>query len=488
MNNNANNGRRRFVPMSMVTYGPDYRLAGQQQVQQQNQTETAHGSPRAPPFIPQDRDDHIMAAHGPGYQLAGPQQHNQTAAVNNPTSFAPANTAGQGSASDYQLGDPQQQNQAAGVNTPTLFAPWHVAVHGFTSNHQVGDPQQTWNQAATINAPAPFASPSRVAYGYNHALGRQQQQYQAAATTSTSFAPTNMAAHRPNHQLGGQRQVNPAAPAANVPRPFRAMDMVVHGPNHRQVQRVQNQLAPAPGPASGLSPNYNGDPRNMRNHSANIPDEENCAFWITDLPSGVTPKDILGSIKQVGRVFALHINEPNRSSNPNNRRHLLPAAKLVFFKKLAATIFYERHVKFQRPLYVKHQPAKVVRNRIRVPDQKGLPSNHSRVLFITGPPEFVNIPYLTAFFKDKFTYMIDDIIWHGQHPKINMLEWRFSSYRCQANMAYKALTQDPVLGEKLRVVYDEDPCDLLADVGWDRDERLPDCHGYGMFFSLEDLD
>jgi hypothetical protein len=81
----------------------------------------------------------------------------------------------------------------------------------------------------------------------------------------------------------------------------------------------------------GFSPNYRGDPDIARNQSAAIPAEANCSLFIVGLAPNLTTHELLAGIRNVGRVYATHINPPSPE-----RGHALSAAKLVFFERQGA--------------------------------------------------------------------------------------------------------------------------------------------------------
>ncbi|KAK4102839.1 hypothetical protein N658DRAFT_326356 [Parathielavia hyrcaniae] len=79
--------------------------------------------------------------------------------------------------------------------------------------------------------------------------------------------------------------------------------------------------------AAGVSPNYRGDCRMARNRPANIPADQNCSVWITGLPPNVTTNELLGAIRDTGRIWASVIHPPR---NPTWMDPRGPAARFVF--------------------------------------------------------------------------------------------------------------------------------------------------------------
>lgn len=106
-------------------------------------------------------------------------------------------------------------------------------------------------------------------------------------------------------------------------RQFRPMDAIV-------VNRVAlTEEEKAARKARGFSENYMGDYTNDKNKSADIPDEKNCSLYITGLPLDVTVKDIFDDIRDIGKVFSLHISPPKEGKSKR-------AAAIVFFTRAAA--------------------------------------------------------------------------------------------------------------------------------------------------------
>ncbi|KAI1486493.1 hypothetical protein F5X96DRAFT_688730 [Biscogniauxia mediterranea] len=240
----------------------------------------------------------------------------------------------------------------------------------------------------------------------------------------------------------------------------------------------------------GVSPNYRGNPYLAANQSADIPDSENTALWLTNLPPDCDHRMLLSSVRGCGKVYATVINppmsasaassSPSNSINNNNlpnhlhphpyhphqypyqqqqqqQPHITSACKLVFFDVCGARSLLRqaREGHFAVGGYV----PRVRHNRIRSAARP--PGPQSRVLHIEGPDRVVNEPFLSAFFAARFSYEIEDVIVvarsggvggiggegegqgqgqgqgerEGQGEGRTRLEWRFGSYRCQAESA-----------------------------------------------------
>ncbi|KAK3367206.1 hypothetical protein B0T24DRAFT_635243, partial [Lasiosphaeria ovina] len=157
----------------------------------------------------------------------------------------------------------------------------------------------------------------------------------------------------------------------------------------------------------GCSPNYHGDPDNEGNMSADIPDELNCSFWLTNLPPYVTINMLLGKIRDVGRIYAVSISKPDPEKG-----HLTCAAKLVFFNVADATRFLGRYPKYgSEGLVMDRYRAMISRNRTRVAEKGHLPVEHTRAIIITGPKEVVNERTIMEFLKPKFVFVMDEVIY-----------------------------------------------------------------------------
>ncbi|KXX80607.1 hypothetical protein MMYC01_202678 [Madurella mycetomatis] len=189
----------------------------------------------------------------------------------------------------------------------------------------------------------------------------------------------------------------------------------------------------------GFSPNYRGDPDLARNRSAAIPAEQNCSLFVVGLAPDLTTHELLSGIRGVGRVYATHINPPDPA-----RGHLGSAAKVVFFERAGAERFYDLYSAFgfstpRSP----HLRARVTWNRIRSAEVD-VGGHKSRVLLVSGPPDIVNQQFLMSYLDNKMQYQVDDVLHRGANPDRTrvLLEFRFGSFRCQAEAARMALVRE----------------------------------------------
>lgn len=124
-------------------------------------------------------------------------------------------------------------------------------------------------------------------------------------------------------QAGGPQADSSTGAGAPARRQFRPMDAIIV--NRAALTDEEREMRRA----MGFSVNYMGDATNERNRSADIPDEQNCSLYITGLPVDVTVRDIFDDIRNIGKVFSLHIS-------PRREGHSRAAAAIVFFTRTAA--------------------------------------------------------------------------------------------------------------------------------------------------------
>jgi hypothetical protein len=207
--------------------------------------------------------------------------------------------------------------------------------------------------------------------------------------------------------------------------------------------------------AAGLSPNYRGDYRLARNRPANISSEQNCSVWITGLPPNSTENQLLGAIRDTGRVWACVMHPPTRLYGT-------AAAKVTFFTAAAAQVMLGRTNADGpgRPGLVVGDHCAVVRPDRNPVAEATEPEDHTRVISIAGPREVVTVDNLAAFFRKDFIYEVDEIIPLVTGKVINVLEWRFASYRCQSQWAWRKIQDDAGFqASNVRVRFERDPCD-----------------------------
>lgn len=205
--------------------------------------------------------------------------------------------------------------------------------------------------------------------------------------------------------------------------------------------------------AAGVSPNYRGDYRLARNRSANIPEELNCSVWITGLPPHINTHQLLGAIRDTGRVWATVVQPPMTAS-------VTSAAKITFFTPDAAQTLLQRANGPGKPgLVIDDQKALVRRDRNRVAEASE-PVEHTRVISVAGPTDVVTEENLVEFFRRDFVFELDQVVPLVMGRALNVIEFHFGSYRCQAQWAWRNILNDQQFRERgVRVQFERDPCD-----------------------------
>jgi hypothetical protein len=67
---------------------------------------------------------------------------------------------------------------------------------------------------------------------------------------------------------------------------------------------------------------------------------------------------------------------------------------------------------------------------------------------------------LEAYFSRRFRYETADIDVLVAGRVLNVIEWQFGSYRCQAQWAWRSIREDEFLQNLgVRVNFERDPCD-----------------------------
>jgi hypothetical protein len=184
----------------------------------------------------------------------------------------------------------------------------------------------------------------------------------------------------------------------------------------------------------GFSDNYLGDRTLDRNASADISDDENCALWITRLPADTTHHDLLAQIRGTGgRIYACVINPPTKIGHHHS------AAKVVFFERSAAERLFDKGQRGE--FIVGGYRCNVAWNRIKTGEQK-LGCIRSRALVVMGDPKFVNEDALLDWFSGRFMFDLDEAVTYMTRDRQAIIEWRFASYRCQAEAAKMALARE----------------------------------------------
>ncbi|KAI0111317.1 hypothetical protein F4814DRAFT_460594 [Daldinia grandis] len=211
--------------------------------------------------------------------------------------------------------------------------------------------------------------------------------------------------------------------------------------------------------------NHKGNPGNPLNRSANIDESQNTSVWVSNLPADCTIQQLLAPIRQVGKVFFVHINPPNEEFTTS-------AAKIIFWDRRATDNFLQL-IKDGK-MAIGGLTPQVRMHRIRVAPQPA--SDRSRVLVVWGPAQVANMELLEPLFRSEMEFQIDEVaemMWRGE----KRLEIRFGSHRAQACHAEKMLRvlqtgeateyavanltmEQRVFLRLTRMLWGSDPCEL----------------------------
>ncbi|KAI8948466.1 hypothetical protein F4801DRAFT_581443 [Xylaria longipes] len=258
----------------------------------------------------------------------------------------------------------------------------------------------------------------------------------------------------PHHQAYGQPWL--ALPGAAIP----AQLPITLGTAKQSIapgsQYVSTPEGPKPinVPVQGISKNYQGNHFAQRNQSANIAPDQSTSVWITNLPPDCNYRDLLGVVRDTGKVYATVINPPQNNFTTS-------AAKIVFFDVQGRRRFEARanagH--FAVGPYV----PRVRPNRILTAAQPA--GRMSRILHITGPANIVNKDVLCQYFQKRCSFDLEYTRRSLLEDGNATMEWAFGSYRCQAERVFNAIRDSHTQVEgrniwnSVNVWYGRDPCD-----------------------------
>jgi hypothetical protein len=184
-------------------------------------------------------------------------------------------------------------------------------------------------------------------------------------------------------------------------------------------------------------------------HHENLPDEINCALWITNIPVSANSTDIFNTIN-VGAVASLHINQPDAY-------HTCKAAKLVFKEPSAAAQYLMIATFVGIPINGSFIKAKYNRH-----GHLRWAGTQTRVIKITGPDHLMDWVYWNGIFKDICHFEYDHCNeLPCNEPGRKTFQFHFERIDGQAQMCLKAVFQDP------------NHADVYACYGRDRCEPQP---------------
>ncbi|XWW96096.1 hypothetical protein V2A60_004066 [Cordyceps javanica] len=295
---------------------------------------------------------------------------------------------------------------------------------------------------------------------FNTSTNLTQPRQSCASQLST---PIPMRMGQSQHRIRELRA--PSGPESNSPVPFHLQPRQQGGflPMHAiwTGREPPPCSAPAhtpsvnvykPAPSNRFSDRYHGMHTESNASAEHLSAEQNASLWVTNLPPDTTHHQLLGQIRGIGRIWCCFIN------GPDGVKHSTAAAKIVFFRPGAAQRLL-RHALEHDGLQVGGLRARVTQNRIKTGETTPRDGDESRVLIVTGQAHLVNEPTLTEYFGQRFVFQLDEVRVLARSAGRAVLEFRFGSYRCQAQMGKISLEKDRPLGFE-KAEFGDDPCEV----------------------------
>lgn len=169
--------------------------------------------------------------------------------------------------------------------------------------------------------------------------------------------------------------------------------------------------------------------------------------------ASVTFFDILAAIRNTGKGYSLFVNPPSET-------HPGSAAKICFFTRAAAEMFYNAT---RDGFLAKGDDfsAEFVRNRVLVPEHTRKDwRNACRVVLVRGPKKIVNQADILAIIDANIRmYDLDRVTERvfGPIRGFCQVEMHFASFRAQGHSAFIVLNR-ALSGKAVQVLYGADPC------------------------------
>ncbi|KAJ8130065.1 hypothetical protein O1611_g3564 [Lasiodiplodia mahajangana] len=288
---------------------------------------------------------------------------------------------------------------------------------------------------------------------------------------------------------------------------------------------------------AGVSHNYRGDPNVASNHSAAIPDSENTNLWVTGFPRECASyKGLMDMLEGRGRIRAANFSQDNpgyrtaavtitffRHVDAANTMQAINDGTLrVPLVTRAATDLWAKRVgdssvssvsddwddligpELEEPTLIDLEPVEMNTralvllpdrhldgiklracwNRVRVAEWKPLYFNPmpqhlgfqqlpSRVIRVRGPANEVKPASLQVYFKSRFRYNLDRIVFRGTKYDREEYEYRFASWKNQAEFAVMSLRREK---PDIMVWYGADPCEVVEENIHILDKDDPDAY------------
>ena len=307
------------------------------------------------------------------------------------------------------------------------------------------------------------SGPERYYQDYNNSLARRQHDFALSFQPDllkSIWSPSYGVPHSipsgprdpPTSPRGRAAGTPSNIPCPTAPQGFRPMQAITHRnllPNTSQ-DHLAKTMAGMGAICSKFSTRYHGMHNETNASAEHIGDAQNCAIWLTNLPPDITYTELLRLIMGTGRIWCTYINEPDYIS------HKTAAAKVVYFTPDAAQRLLAKA--WTIGISLRGHTVKAAHNRIKT-EAHPVIGKTSRVLIITGSDSFATEENLAAYFKNLFIFQLDSTKTLIREGGVAVMEWRFGSYRCQAQMGKMALEKDKPEGF-LKVEFGDDPCEV----------------------------
>ncbi|KAF7957327.1 hypothetical protein EAE96_002913 [Botrytis aclada] len=215
-------------------------------------------------------------------------------------------------------------------------------------------------------------------------------------------------------------------------------------PPSRKLQRRNGSFVPSDDDSQASSGNYKGNPRaGIRD----LPDDLNCALWITNLAADIQAHEIFDEI-HAGAVSAFEITRPQGE-------YVMSAAKLVFKHPEAAARF-KNQCQSEKGIVIRGRRVKARYNTFGYRRYK---SDKTRMISIEGPSRYMVYDHFKVFFETFCDHELSGWEYVETPVKGNRkMIMGFARINGQATQCLEALQMHPVYGEYLVVEYAPDPC------------------------------
>ncbi|KAF7885298.1 uncharacterized protein EAF01_011363 [Botrytis porri] len=213
----------------------------------------------------------------------------------------------------------------------------------------------------------------------------------------------------------------------------------------RKLQRRNGSFVRSEEDSQTSSGNYKGNPRaGIRE----LPDDLNCALWLTNLTADIQAHEVFDEI-HTGAVTAFEITRPQGE-------YVMSAAKLIFKHPEAAARFKDQ-CESAEGIIIRGHRVNARYNTFGY--QRYKCEGRSRMISIEGPSRYVVYDHFKVFFETFCDHELSGWEYVETAVKGNRkMIMGFARINGQATQCLEALQMHPVYGEHLIVEYAPDPC------------------------------